>query len=1046
MPSQTPPSGTFAGRYTIERELGRGGTATVYLANDTTTSTSVALKVLHRELVESVAADRFLREFRMNAGLRHPHVAPILNSGQFGADLFLVMPHMESGSLRTRLDKERQLSVDHVVEIVRAIGSALQHAHERGLIHRDVKPENILFSGDQAYLSDFGIARAVERAAGDSTTSSGIVRGTPAYMSPEQASGDHQFDGRSDQYSFACVVYEMLAGLPAFHGPTHESTIALRFKHAPREISVYRPGISPAIERVIQKALSLSPADRYSNMSEFVKAFDAAVIAPSRAAGGGLPSLKGFQPTIAIAAAATLVIALGIFGVTRSWLAGRRAIADTTQVVVLPVETADATPANGTAPFELFYTALRRWQDLHVIAIDRTIDALRRRPAGRLTLEDMNQLATSLGARRYVLVKPTRTPTGNAVFAEYRDVIAGQLHPAQLDLPTEASRVAATYAALADSIVLRGASDGGLPGTAGPRHLFATQAFIRAASARREWDLARADSELALAVSLDSAFSRAYVWQAQQKSWQNLDSQRWVALADGALLDTTSLTPTERSMAHALAMMGRSQYPEACGIYRTLVRADSGSFVGWYGLGDCNEKDHIVVPDSHSPSRWSFRSSMQQAVVSYVRAFQVIPATYRGFQKQGYNRLRELLFMSGNRWREGWPAGDPSQVFYGIPTLSSDTIALTPQPAAAVASHRVSDSSPTPIVIRLRTVFDSIVTRWASAFPNSPAMKEAVAVSLEIRGDPASTDTIEAAERLSPERGDRIRLAATRIAMRLKFAAVSGSASSLDQVLTSADSLLDKNSATATPEIAGYLAPISAMTGRCRQTAGMLRKYVAGSSSSPLPSDVAADIAELGAFFSVGCQPQDAHARLDAIAKSIASALPSASAERQTYMQLNGIVRAIFPIDSAWTARFAGTAPTLAAELAVAQGRPDLARASLVALARGHDAALPGRVTADAVLPEAKVWLTLGDTADAIASLETALGPARFTTPLATNEPSYNVGRLGFLIQAYCLSAQLLANRDRPKARQRAQVALSMWREADPELRPMLSILRDIAK
>ncbi len=293
MASQTPPSGTFAGRYTIERELGRGGTATVYLARDETTSTSVALKVLRRELVESVAADRFLREFRMNAGVRHPHITPILNSGQFGADLFLVMPHMESGSLRTLLDKERQLSVDVVVEIVRGIGSALQHAHERGLIHRDVKPENILFTGDQAYLSDFGIARAVERVTGDSTTSSGIIRGTPAYMSPEQASGDHQFDGRSDQFSFACVVYEMLAGLPAFHGPTQESTIALRFKHAPREISVYRPGISQAIERVIQKAMSLSPADRYANMGEFVKAFDAAVVAPAR---------RGEQATVASAA------------------------------------------------------------------------------------------------------------------------------------------------------------------------------------------------------------------------------------------------------------------------------------------------------------------------------------------------------------------------------------------------------------------------------------------------------------------------------------------------------------------------------------------------------------------------------------------------------------------------------------------------------------------------------------------------------------------------------------------------------------------------
>ena len=186
----------------------------------TTTSTSVALKVLRRELVESVAADRFLREFRMNAGLRHPHITPILDSGQFGADLFLVMPHMESGSLRS-FAWRRSGSSPSTSWWRSCAGSARRFSTRTsaGLIHRDVKPENILFAGEQAYLSDFGIARAVERATGDSTTSSGIVRGTPAYMSPEQASGDHQFDGRSDQFSFACVVYEALAGLPAFPRP-----------------------------------------------------------------------------------------------------------------------------------------------------------------------------------------------------------------------------------------------------------------------------------------------------------------------------------------------------------------------------------------------------------------------------------------------------------------------------------------------------------------------------------------------------------------------------------------------------------------------------------------------------------------------------------------------------------------------------------------------------------------------------------------------------------------------------------------------------------
>jgi serine/threonine-protein kinase len=314
MASQTPPSGTFAGRYTIERELGRGGTATVYLARDETTSTSVALKILRRELVESVAADRFLREFRMNAALRHPHIAPILDSGQFGADLYLVMPHMESGSLRTRLDKDRQLSVDVVVEIVRGIGSALQHAHERGLIHRDVKPENILFSGDQSYLSDFGIARAVGRVVGDSTTSSGIIRGTPAYMSPEQASGDHSFDGRSDQFSFACVVYEMLAGVPAFQGPTQESTIALRFRYSALSINVYRPDVPMRLARALEKAMSIAPADRFPDMNAFVGAFTTGSAGPWAIAIIGEPTrLKSRRSSIALAVAIPAAVGLALY-------------------------------------------------------------------------------------------------------------------------------------------------------------------------------------------------------------------------------------------------------------------------------------------------------------------------------------------------------------------------------------------------------------------------------------------------------------------------------------------------------------------------------------------------------------------------------------------------------------------------------------------------------------------------------------------------------------------------------------------------------------
>jgi tRNA A-37 threonylcarbamoyl transferase component Bud32/tetratricopeptide (TPR) repeat protein len=1039
-------SGSFAHRYTIERELGRGATSTVYLANDTTAARDVALKVLRRELAQSVAADRFLREVRLNQSLQHRYITPVLDSGEFEGDLFLVLPHMQGGSLRQLLERERQLSIEAVLEIVRSIGEGLQYAHERGLIHRDVKPENILFAGNQAYLADFGIARAIQRASGDTTTEAGVVRGTPGYMSPEQASGDRNYDGRSDQYSFACVVYEMLAGVPAFHGPTPEATIALRFRHPARKLNVYRSTVPAAVEGVIEKAMAIAPADRYVSVGDFVKAFEAAIAPPPEptSVSTPLPRADRRRTMVAVAAGACVVVALATYGAAHAWFTGRGVPADTTQVVVFPLEVGAAT--NGTVPHELFHTALRRWQDLHVVPLAQTSDALARRGSGRLAPEEMRSITIRLGARRFVVVGPVRTPTGNALFAEYHDVEAGSLHEAQLDLPSDSSRVAAMYAALADSMVLRGGSDGGVPGGTGPRHLFATQAFVRGANARQEWNLTRADSELALAVSLDPGFSRAYLWQAQQKSWAGIEAQGWIALVERALADTTALTPPERLMAHALASLGRGQYPEACSNYKTLIKSDSMSFVGWYGLGECNQKDHIVVSDARSASSWRFRGSFQEAVTSYARAFQLIPATYRGFQQNGYRRLQELLFMSGNRVNPGHSLGPPAQSFFGLPTLAGDTVLLVPWPQATLTSQRVSITSPFAVVTHLRSVFDTVVTRWASAFPRSAATKEAVAISLDIQGEAAAVDTLEAAERLTTDPRERVRLAASRLSMQLKLGA-SGSGEVLARVLTSADSLLDANGEEPAPEIAGLLAPVSAMTGRCVRTSKLLRQSQTTAATGPVPRDIVADIAELEAYVSVGCRAADVWRRLDAIGKSIAGPQPSAASKQTEYMQLNGIVRAIVPPDSAWVTRLAPLGGrTIVAERYFVEGRLDSARARLRDAARARQGAFAGQVTAEAVVPEARVWLMLADTTSAIASLEAALNTARRAPPLLTDEARYNTGRMGFLIQAYALHAMLLAGRDRARARQSAKIAVTMWRYADAELQPTVARLRDIMK
>ena len=269
-------TGVFAGRYLIERELGHGATAIVYLARDQLRGHAVAIKVLRPELAESVGADRFLKEIQLNQRLHHPHILPLLDSGRHEGRLYFVLPHMEGGTLRHRLERERQLSVPDAIAITQSIAGALTHAHGTGLIHRDVKPENILFTSGQACLGDFGIARALQRAMDESTTSSSIVRGTPPYMSPEQAAGGVTLDGRSDIYSLACVVYEMLAGMQPFVGPTPESVIAQRLTHRPRPLHVYRPTIPSQVEAVIDRALALTPADRYQTATEFAAALEGA--------------------------------------------------------------------------------------------------------------------------------------------------------------------------------------------------------------------------------------------------------------------------------------------------------------------------------------------------------------------------------------------------------------------------------------------------------------------------------------------------------------------------------------------------------------------------------------------------------------------------------------------------------------------------------------------------------------------------------------------------------------------------------------------------
>ncbi|MEZ0336230.1 MAG: protein kinase [Gemmatimonadales bacterium] len=266
-------NGELAGRYAVERELGRGGMATVYLADDLKHHRKVAIKVLRPEVGKLLGPDRFSREIRVAASLNHPHILPLYDSGEVDGLLFYVMPYVRGESLRQRLDREKQLPIDEVLRLARQVAAALDHAHANGLIHRDIKPENILLHEGEAMVADFGIALAESAASlGPRLTAVGLALGTPAYMSPEQASGEPDLDARSDVYSLACVLYELLAGEPPYNGPTAQAVIAKRFTEPAPSIRRARPAVPSTVEQALVRALARVPADRFASAGELARA------------------------------------------------------------------------------------------------------------------------------------------------------------------------------------------------------------------------------------------------------------------------------------------------------------------------------------------------------------------------------------------------------------------------------------------------------------------------------------------------------------------------------------------------------------------------------------------------------------------------------------------------------------------------------------------------------------------------------------------------------------------------------------------------------
>ncbi len=559
-------------RYRIERELGQGGMATVYLAEDLKHRRQVAIKVLRPELAAALGAERFLREIETTAGLQHPHLLALYDSGSAGQGgggseiLFYVMPYVEGESLRDRMDREKQLPIDDALQIAREVADALGYAHARGIIHRDIKPENILLANGHAVVADFGIAKAVSEAGGETLTQTGMAIGTPHYMSPEQASAE-TVDGRSDLYALGCVLYEMLAGEPPYTGPSVQAIMAKRLLQPVPQVSVVRDTVPPHLDQLLSRALAKSPADRFATASEFIAGLQGA--ASSLAVGA--PRRTGLSAVAITAAIAAVVLIAAAIGFFKS-RGGGDAVpmsADVIAVVPFTVRGSPDVAYLGEGMVDLISAKLDGAGPLRAVNPRAVIAVVTSR---KLDLADPGtgrRVAEQVGAGRYV--------TGDVLEAGGRIQITAYIHgslaadPPQRALAegraedlfdmVDSLALALVAGTLPDSMArlqrLATTTTGSLPAL---KHYLDGERLIRAGQYRE------ASTSYDQAVALDSNFALAYYRKSLVAEWIDAFDPR--SSADKAFAHADRLSPRDRSLLAALRLRRHGESTAAERAYR----------------------------------------------------------------------------------------------------------------------------------------------------------------------------------------------------------------------------------------------------------------------------------------------------------------------------------------------------------------------------------------------------------------------------------------------------------------------------------------------
>ena len=577
----------FSDRYAIVRELGRGGMATVYLAQDLKLQRQIALKVLRPDLAASLGNDRFLREIEIAARLSHPHILPLHDSGDGDGRLYYAMPYVEDESLRRRLDREGQLPIAEMIAIVKAVASALIYAHQQGIVHRDIKPENILLTRNQSdgrvhpLVADFGIARALDQAGGEKLTETGLALGTPAYMSPEQASSDGRLDGRSDIYSLGCVAYEILAGSPPFTGPTGQAILARHAVDPVPPLHTVRSTVPEPMEAAIERALAKVPADRFSTADEFARALESEspVRLPRRRAAAF--RWQTVAPVLVLLAAA-VGLGLRLFGNS-----GRSAVLPSaSKMAVLPLLSLGADTALVRLGKDLANTISASLAGVGGIETADRLTIGTSTAGEDLSPADGAALARRLGATS--VVQGTLVGAGDQVRLDLGLYGTERLEPLARGVRVTAHRD--SIGTLTDSAtlgLLRRVWQRGEPPTPSLAAVTtpsvpALRAFLDGERALEEnrWD----DAELAYdaAISGDSSFGLAYWRQAYSKWWRIEEPDS--ATLSLAMAYTSRLPEKERLLAEIWSE--NKPMREKLSRAKALTVRFPDYWLGWFQYGD----------------------------------------------------------------------------------------------------------------------------------------------------------------------------------------------------------------------------------------------------------------------------------------------------------------------------------------------------------------------------------------------------------------------------------------------------------------------------